>query len=135
MATAGADLEDLALALSGEAVEELLDLAADPKGYADVGSLARVSIALKELADVVARAAKDEAEQRMIHGHYENGGVVFRWRDTHIQSRINTQEIKAKYPRERYPALYYDLPVAAAIVMRVKANQKSPASRGRRRTS
>ena len=132
MATDGANLEDLALALSAEAVEELLGLTADPKGYADVGSLARVSVALKELADVVARAAKDEAGQRMVHGHYESGGVVFRWRDAYVQSRINTQEIKAKYPREQYPALYYDLPVAAVIVMRVKANQKSPESRGRR---
>ena len=85
----------------------------DPASVLTPGQLMRVAGALTAAADVLSSAAKN-----LMLGvtHHEDAGVVFTWRGPHTQVRLNSQEVKAKYPEAVHPTLYQNVEVKGAVV-------------------
>ena len=98
--------------LDGESIEALLDEASDPGANFSHGQLAKIGGAFEALGKHFTEAAKCGLEGEQAH---EDGGVIFKWRDPHTQTRVDAGAVKDTFPQDEYPELYTESTVAGSV--------------------
>ena len=104
-------IAELGRVLSGESLERMADILAEPEADFGAGELARIGAAFTQIGAGLTAAAKTEAGRIVIggvgkDGYYADGGAVFKWRRGYESVRVDSAAVKRLFPPSEYPELY-----------------------------
>ena len=104
-------VSELGRILTGESMERLKDVLAEPDADFTPGELARIGGAFSQIGGDLTAAAKDLVEPLIIggvgkDGFYGDHSAVFKWRKGGESVRVNSAAVKSTFPPADYPELY-----------------------------
>ena len=99
---------------SGEAIEAIAMLIEDPGADHTVGGLAKLGAAFTFIGQRLSDEARREAA---LLGLKEDAGVFFTYREPHVQERVNTKHLKAKFPAVNYPDMWQKVEVSGSVAI------------------
>ena len=107
--------------IPGDVIEQLLDMQSAPEVYG-IGIRARLGKVLEQIGSGLLASAREEAKGRVgpeseNRFGFEEDGAVFKHRVSGEQTRINTSEVKRRFPEDEYPDLYTKAKIPATVVI------------------
>ena len=99
---------------SGEAIEAIAMLLADPGADHTAGELAKLGAAFTFIGKGLSDAARSQA---VMYGLKADADVIFTYREPHVQERINTKYLKAKFPMVNYPDMWQLTEVSGSVAI------------------
>ena len=105
---------EMVIGSSGEVIEVMDALLADPGADHTPGHLATMGAAFTFIGKRLSDAAKSQAATL---GLQEDAGVFFTYRAPHTQERVNTKYLKERFPAVNYPDMWQKVEVAGSVAI------------------
>ena len=90
----------------------------DPTADLSLSACVRIGKELEALGKAMLNDAKYASPTFKNEQPYEEDGILFEWRRTHTQVRVDSRHMKANFPPEDYPDLYKEVQVAGTVMVK-----------------